>query len=68
VECGTLARRVLEKSSIPCFAFSPSIIATNVDAERYERLDFTYRAVSEMGAGEREEVRLRRPYAVVSGW
>lgn len=68
VECGTLARRILERSSVPCFAFSPSIITPDVDAERYERLGFTYRAVSELGAGEKEEVRLRRPYAVVSGW
>jgi hypothetical protein len=67
-ECGTLARRVLERSSVPCFAFSPSITASNVGAERYERLGFTYSAVSELGAGEKEEVRLRRPYAVVSGW
>lgn len=68
VECGTLARRILERSSVPCFAFSPSILTPKVDAERYERLGFTYRAVSELGAGEKEEVRLRRPYAVVSGW
>ena len=68
VECGTLASRILERSSVPCFAFSPSIIAPNVGAERYERLGFNYRAVSELGAGEKEEVRLRRPYAVVSGW
>ena len=67
-ECGTLARRVLERSSVPCFAFSPSIITPDVDSMRYERLGFTYRAVSELVAGEKEEVRLRRPYAVASGW
>ena len=57
-----------EKLGSPASPSAPASLSPDVDAERYERLGFTYRAVSELGAGEKEEVRLRRPYAVVSGW
>jgi len=67
VKCETLARRIIEMGLMPCFAFSPPVI-TNVMGERYDRLGFTYRAASELGAGEKEEVRLRKPYAVLSKW
>lgn len=67
----TLVRRIVEKTPLPCFAFSPTVSVcppSGGEAERYERIGYWYRPVSGMGAGENEEVRLRRPYAVVSGW
>lgn len=67
----TLVGRIVEKTSLPCFAFSPTVRVcppSGGEAERYERIGYWYKPVSGMGSGEREEVRLRRPYAVVSGW
>jgi hypothetical protein len=64
-----LVRRIFERTPLPCFAVSPTVnIPTATGVERCERIGYSYRAVSGLGAGEREEVRLRRPYAVVSGW
>ena len=60
----TLVRKIVEKTPLPCFAFSPSV----GEAERYERMGYGYKPVSGMLAGEIEEVRLRKPFAVVSGW
>jgi hypothetical protein len=68
-ECKILVRRIFERAQVPCFAISPIVnLPTTTGVETYERIGYNYRAVSGMGAGEREEVRLRRPYAVVSGW
>jgi hypothetical protein len=68
-ECRMLVRRIFEKGQMPCFAVSPSVnIHTATGIDRYERLGYSYSPVSGMSAGEREEVRLRRPYAVLSGW
>ena len=68
-ECKTLVRRIFERAEVPCFAISPTVnLPTAEGMEAYERIGYTYRAVSKMRAGEREEVRLRKPYAVVSGW
>ncbi len=68
-ECRMLVRRIFERTPVPCFAVSPTVnIPTATGVERYERIGYSYRAASGLGAGEREEVRLRRPYAVVSGW
>jgi hypothetical protein len=68
-ECKTLVRKIFERAQVPCFAISPRLsIATASGEEQYERIDYNYKAVSELEAGEREEVRLRSPYAVVSGW
>jgi ribonucleoside-triphosphate reductase len=62
----TLARRMVERTALPCFSFSPTLSAS--DSGRFERLSYWYKPVIEMVAGELEEVRLRRPYAVASGW
>jgi hypothetical protein len=62
--CKTLVRKIVEKTPLPCFAFSPSVD----QVERYERMGYWYKPVSGMVAGEVEEVRLRKPFAVVSGW
>lgn len=61
-----LARRIVERTSLPCFSFSPTVSVPH--SGRFERLGYWYKPVTEMGAGELEEVRLRRPYAVASGW
>jgi hypothetical protein len=69
--CKTLVRRIVEKTSLPCFAFSPTVNfnpQSGSKAERYERMEYWYKLVSNMEVGEIEEVRLRKPYAVVSGW
>ena len=68
-ECRMLVRRIFERTPLPCFAVSPTLnLPTATGDERYERIGYNYQKVSGLGAGEREEVRLRRPYAVVSGW
>jgi ribonucleoside-triphosphate reductase len=62
----TLARRIVERTALPCFSFSPTVSTSHQG--RFERLGYWYKPVTEMVAGELEEVRLRRPYAVASGW
>jgi hypothetical protein len=62
--CKTLAKKIVEKTPLPCFAFSPPMGEGN----RYERMGYWYKPVSGMVAGEIEEVRLRKHFAVVSGW
>jgi anaerobic ribonucleoside-triphosphate reductase len=64
--CKLLTRRIIEKTGVPCFAFSPPVELEGVG--RLERLGYWYNPVSGMSAGEKEEVGLRRPFAVVSGW
>ena len=64
--CKLLARKIVEKVGLPCFAFSPPVSAEGIG--RYERNGYWYKPVSEMGVGEIEEVRIRRPFAVASGW
>jgi hypothetical protein len=61
----TLARRIVERTALPCFSFSPTV---NTPQGRFERLGYWYKPVTEMVAGELEEVRVRRHYAVASGW
>ena len=68
-EYKTLVKKIFEKAQIPCFAISPRInITTASGEEQYERIGYNYKAASELEAGEKEEARLRSPYAVVSGW
>jgi len=68
-ECKMLVKRIFERTQMPCFAISPRInLPSTSGMEQYERIGYTYRAVSEMEAGEREEVKLRKPFAVLSGW
>ncbi len=68
-ECRMLVRRIFEGGQVPCLAVSPRVnIPTATGLEQYERMGYTYGSLSEMEIGEREEVRLRRPYAVLSEW
>ena len=62
--CKTLVKKIVEKTTLPCFSFSPSV----GKAEKHERMGYWYKPVSGMVAGEIEEVRLRKPFVVVSGW
>ena len=64
--CKLLTRRIIEKTSIPCFTFSPSVSVEGVG--KFERSGYWYGPVSEMSAAEKEEVGLRKPFAVASGW
>lgn len=64
--CKLLARRIVEKVGLPCFAFSSPVAVDG--GGRFERAGYWYKLVSEMNAGEVEEVGLRRPFAVASGW
>ncbi|MCX6649958.1 MAG: hypothetical protein NTV61_11345 [Candidatus Bathyarchaeota archaeon] len=68
--CKTLVKKLVEKTPLPCFAFSPTVNVSpsRGEAKRYERMGYWYKPVSDMVAGEIEEVRLRRPFAVLSGW
>lgn len=81
---GILARRIEERFELPCFAFSPTysicpehgyikgraIMCPTCSKETkvYSRLEYTYEAEDTLGPGEKEELRLRRPYAVASDW
>jgi ribonucleoside-triphosphate reductase len=68
-ECKILVKRIFERAQIPCFAISPRLnIPTASGQEQYDRIGYSYRAVSSFGAGEKEEVGLRRPYDVLSEW
>ena len=68
-ECMMLVKRIFERTQIPCFAISPRLnIPTASGQEQYDRIGYSYRAVSSFGAGEKEEVGLRRPYDVLNGW
>jgi ribonucleoside-triphosphate reductase (formate) len=65
----TLVRRIVESTPLPCFALSPGVNVPSLNGdEKFERLGYWYTPVSKMCAGELEEVKLRKPYAVVSGW
>lgn len=64
--CKLLTRRIVEKVGLPCFAFSPPFSVEGVG--RFDRVGYWYKPVSEMEAGEKEEVRLRSPFDVASGW
>ncbi len=64
--CKLLVRRIFEKLGIPCFAFSPPVSVQGKGG--FERLGYWYKPVAELSAGEKEEVGLRRPFAVASGW
>ena len=81
---GILARKIEERFELPCFAFSPTysicpehgyikgraIMCPTCSKETkvYSRLEYTYEAEDTLGSGEKEELRLRRPYAVASDW
>ena len=82
--CMKLTRRIAERFMMPCFAFSPptricrehglqhtmggKCQTCGLDTEEYVRLELGYRPISSLERGELEEVRIRRHYAVVSGW
>ena len=68
-DCMMLVKRIFERSQIPCFAISPKLnIQTVTGQEQYNRIGYSYRAVSSLEVGEKEEVGLRKPYDVLSGW
>ena len=68
-ECKILVKRIFERTQIPCFAISPRLnIPTASGQEQFDRIGYSYREVSSLGAGEKEEVGLRRPYDVLNGW
>jgi len=82
--CIALTKKIDESFQVPCFAFSPvyrrdhkhciyteanrARTSTSHDTREYRRLELEYKTMNTFTKGELEEVRLRKPYAVVSGW